>query len=247
MDIQWFSMFVLSIAALYSSTDFGGASGYLTAMSLFSIPATVMASTALVPNILVSSISFTNHNHAGYLMPKLLVPFLITSVLAAFLGGYMKVSEEIYATSLYIVLTYLALRMSFFWTPAEVADWEAHPVFLWAVLLSGAVIGLLSRMIGMGGGIFLSMLILLMQWGTPKEAVVATSRFIVINSVSGLAGRILGSTLQFGLWLFPAGLSGTLIGSRLGATRFSGVVAYSALGIILTIALSTYWLNTLFV
>lgn len=151
MDIQWLSMLVLFIAALYSSAGFGGASGYLTAMSFFSIPTAVMASTALVLNILVSSISFTNYNHAGYLKPKLLVPFLITSIPAAFIGGYVKVSEEIYTISLYIVLTYLALRMLFSRTPTEAADWEARPISLWAALLSGAVIGLLSGMLGMGG------------------------------------------------------------------------------------------------
>lgn len=249
MDIQWLSMLVLFIAALYSSAGFGGASGYLTAMSFFSIPTAVMASTALVLNILVSSISFTNYNHAGYLKPKLLVPFLITSIPAAFIGGYVKVSEEIYTISLYIVLTYLALRMLFSRTPTEAADWEARPVSLWAALLSGAVIGLLSGMLGMGGGIFLSPLILLMQWGTSKEAAASASGFIAINSVSGLVGRILGGTLQFGefgLWLLPAGLLGALIGSRLGSARFSGTGVRRALGIILTIAVSTYWLNTLF-
>lgn len=249
MNTPVLSVLVFIIATLYASAGFGGASGYLTAMSFFSIPVNVMASTALVLNILVSSISFTSYTRAGHLKPKLLVPFLITSVPAAFLGGFMKISEQTYTTLLYVVLTYLAVRMLFFRTPAESAEWEARPVSLWAALLTGATIGLLSGMLGMGGGIFLSPLILLMQWGTSKQAAASAGGFIAINSVSGLVGRILGGTLQigqFGLWLLPAGLLGALIGSQLGAIKFSGAGVRRALGIILTIAVGTYWLNTLF-
>lgn len=240
------SILVFIIATLYASAGFGGASGYLTAMSFFTIPVKVMASTALVLNILVSSISFTSYTRAGYLKSKLLVPFLITSVPAAFLGSYMKISEQTYTTLLYVVLTYLALRMLFFRTPTESAEWRGRPVLLWAALLTGAIIGLLSGMLGMGGGIFLSPLILLMQWGTSKQAAASAGGFIAINSVSGLVGRILGGTLQFGqfgLWLLPAGLLGALIGSQLGAIQFSGAGVRRALGIILSIAVGSYWLN----
>lgn len=249
MNTPVLSVLVFIIATLYASAGFGGASGYLTAMSFFSIPVNVMASTALVLNILVSSISFTSYTRAGHLKPKLLVPFLITSVPAAFLGGFMNISEQTYTTLLYVVLTYLAVRMLFFRTPAESAEWEARPVSLWVALLTGATIGLLSGMLGMGGGIFLSPLILLMQWGTSKQAAASAGGFIAINSVSGLVGRILGGTFQigqFGLWLLPAGLLGALIGSQLGAIKFSGAGVRRALGIILTIAVGTYWLNTLF-
>ena len=249
MNTSILTVLVFIIATLYASAGFGGASGYLTAMSFFSIPANVMASTALVLNILVSSISFTNYARAGHLKSNLLVPFLITSVPAAFIGGYMKISEQTYTTLLYIVLTYLALRMLFFRTPAESANWESRPITWWAALLTGAIIGLLSGMLGMGGGIFLSPLILLMQWGTSKQAAAAAGGFIAINSVSGLVGRILGGTLQFGqfgLWLLPAGVLGALIGSQLGAIKFSGSGVRRALGIILTVAVGTYWFNILF-
>ena len=250
MTIQWLSILVFFIATLYSSAGFGGASGYLTAMSFFNIPGNVMASTALVLNILVSSVSFSSYNRAGYLKPKLLIPFLITSVPASFIGGYIKVSELTYTTLLYIVLTYLALRMLLFRTPTEADDWIARPISFWMALLSGAIIGLLSGMLGMGGGIFLSPLILVMQWGTSKEAASSASGFIAINSISGLIGRVLGGSLQFGqfgLWLLPAGLLGALIGSRLGATRFSGAGVRRVLGVILTIAVGTYWVNALFI
>jgi uncharacterized membrane protein YfcA len=249
MNTAPLSLLVLLIATLYASAGFGGASGYLTAMSFFSIPVNVMASTALVLNILVSSISFTNYTRAGHLKPKLLVPFLITSVPAAFLGGYMKISEQTYTTLLYLVLTYLAVRMLFFRTPADAEAWDPRPVTWWTALVIGAIIGLLSGMLGMGGGIFLSPLILLMQWGTPKQAAASAGGFIAINSLSGLIGRMIGGTLEigsFGLWLLPAGLLGALIGSQLGAIKFSGAGVRRALGIILTIAVGAYWLNILF-
>jgi len=249
MNTPLLTILVFIIATLYASAGFGGASGYLTAMSFFSIPVNVMASTALVLNILVSSVSFTSYSRAGHLKSKLLIPFLITSVPAAFIGGYLKISEQTYTTLLYLVLTYLAVRMLFFRTPAESSDWESRPITWWAALLTGAIIGLLSGMLGMGGGIFLSPLILLMQWGTSKQAAASAGGFIAINSISGLVGRILGGTLefgQFGLWLLPAGLLGALIGSQLGAIKFSGAGVRRALGIILTIAVGTYWLNTLF-
>lgn len=246
MNTPILMVLVFVIATLYASAGFGGASGYLTAMSFFDIPVNVMASTALVLNILVSSISFTNYTRAGHLKMSLLVPFLITSVPSAFIGGYLKVSEQTYTTLLYVMLTYLAVRMLFIRTPAESADWQARPVSWGVALLTGAIIGLLSGMLGMGGGIFLSPLILLMQWGTSKEAAASAGGFIAINSISGLIGRILGGTLafgEFGHWLLPAGLLGALVGSQLGAMKFSGAGVRRVLGTILAIAVGTYWIN----
>lgn len=249
MNTSLLTMLIFIIATLYASAGFGGASGYLTAMSFFTIPVNVMASTALVLNILVSSISFTSYTRAGHLKRGLLVPFLITSVPSAFLGGYMKISEQTYTTLLYVMLTYLAVRMVFFRTQTESETWTSHRLPLGAAMITGAVIGLLSGMLGIGGGIFLSPLILLMQWGTSKQAAASAGGFIAINSISGLIGRVVSGTLafgQFGWWLLPAGLLGALIGSRIGALKFSNTGVRRTLGVILTIAVGTYWFNTLF-
>lgn len=242
------SLLVFIIAALYSSAGFGGASGYLTAMSFFNIPTNVMSSTALVLNIFVSSIAFTNYARAGHLQPRLLVPFLITSVPAAFVGGYMKVSEQTYTTLLYLVLTYLAIRMTLFPTLSEAADWKARPVTLWAALISGALIGLLSGLLGIGGGIFLSPLIILAQWGNSKQAAASAGGFIAINSFSGLIGRFANGTLAvggFGIPFLVVGLLGALLGSRLGAMKFSSASVRRVLGVVLTMAVGTYWINLL--
>lgn len=246
MNTALLSVLVFVIAALYSSAGFGGASGYLVAMNFFDVPTSVMSSTALVLNIVVSSISFTNYTRAGHFRPRLLLPFLITSVPAAFIGGTVELSEQTYTTLLYLVLTYLAIRMVLFPTLTEAANWTPRPVPLWAALFSGAAIGLLSGMIGIGGGIFLSPLIILLQWGNSKQAAASAGGFIAINSISGLIGRLTNGTLafgEFGLSLFAVGLLGALIGSQLGAIRFSGAGVRRALGTILTIAVGTYWFN----
>lgn len=246
MNITLLSVFIFIIAALYSSAGFGGASGYLVAMNFFDVPANVMSSTALVLNIVVASISFTNYTRAGHLRLRLLLPFLITSVPAAFIGGTVELSERTYTNLLYLVLTYLAIRMVILPTLTEAANWTARPIPLWAALFSGAAIGLLSGMIGIGGGIFLSPLIILMQWGDSKQAAASAGGFIAINSISGLIGRFTSGMLAFGEFGFPllvVGLLGALIGSRLGAIKFSGAGVRRTLGTILTIAVGTHWFN----
>jgi hypothetical protein len=241
-------LLVFVIALVYSSAGFGGASGYLVVMNFFGIPANVMASTALVLNIFVSSISFTSYARAGHFRPRLLLPFLITSIPAAFIGATLKIPEQTYTTLLYIVLTYLAIRMVLLPTLTEKPNWTARPIPLWAALLSGAGIGLLSGMIGIGGGIFLSPLIILMQWGDSKQAAASAGGFIAINSISGLIGRFTNGMFalgEFGIPVLLVGLLGALIGSQLGAVKFSGAGVRRALGAILTLAVGTYWFKLL--
>lgn len=239
-------LLVFVVAVLYSSAGFGGATGYLLVMSFFGIPPNVMASTALVLNVFVASISFANYMKAGHLRWNLLLPFLVTSIPAAFLGGTMKISEQVYTTLLYLVLTYLAVRMTFFPTLSDSSDWTPRPIPLWAALLSGAVIGLLSGMIGFGGGIFLSPLIILMGWGNSKQAAASAGGFIAINSLSGLMGRFTNGTFafgDFGLPLLVVGLLGAMIGGSLGAVKFSGAGVRRALGAVLVIAVGAFWIS----
>ncbi|HXF84894.1 MAG TPA: sulfite exporter TauE/SafE family protein [Anaerolineales bacterium] len=239
-------LIVFLVAVLYSSAGFGGASGYLLSMSFFDIPANVMASAALLLNIFVSTISFVSYFRAGHFRPKLLLPFLITSIPAAFLGGTFKLTEQTYFTLLYAVLTYLALRMILFPVLSDKSDWTPRPVPLWAALTSGALIGLLSGMVGIGGGIFLSPLIILAGWGNSKQAAASAGAFIAINSVSGLIGRLTSGTFslgEFGIPLLVVGLVGALIGGQLGAVRFSGAGVRRVLGVILSIAVGTFWVS----
>jgi len=244
--ILFFLVFV--VAVLYSSAGFGGASGYLLVMSFFDIPASVMSSTALVLNVFVSTISFLVYFRAGHFRSRLLLPFLITSIPAAFLGGTFKLAEQTYSILLYAVLTCLALRMTFFPVFSDKADWTPRPVPLWAALASGAAIGLLSGMVGIGGGVFLSPLIILAGWGNSKQSAVSAGAFIAINSISGLLGRFTTGTFslgEFGIPLLMVGLFGALFGSQLGAFKFSGAGVRRILGVILIIVVGTYWLSFL--
>lgn len=246
MNITLMSLLVFIVAGLYSSAGFGGASGYLIVMNLFDVPATIMASTALLLNIMVSSISFINYYKAGHFRSSLLIPFLITSLPAAFLGGRIELSSETYSTLLYVVLTYLAFRMVFFPTITETPNWIARPIPTGVALVSGAGIGLLSGILGIGGGIFLSPLIILMGWGNSKQAAASAGGFIAINSLSGLVSRATNGTFvigDFGLPLLIVGLLGALIGSLLGAVRFSSSGVRRALGTILAIAVCTFWVS----
>ncbi len=239
-------LLIFVIAATYASAGFGGASGYLLAMSFFNIHPHVMSSTALVLNIFVSTISFVSYFRAGHFRPKLILPFLFTSIPAAFLGGTLRLSDPIYTTFLYAVLTYLALRLTFFPVLSDKSDWIPRPVPLWAALVSGVVIGLLSGIIGIGGGIFLSPLIILAGWGNSRQAAAASSAFIAISSVSGFIGRVSSGTVAFSPDQIPfvmMGVAGSLLGSSIGAVNFSNTVVRRTLGLILVFVVSIYWLK----
>ncbi|MDD5468042.1 MAG: sulfite exporter TauE/SafE family protein [Anaerolineales bacterium] len=235
---------VAAIAFLYSSVGFGGATGYLAAMALFGLPPQTMASTALILNILVASISFTNYYRAGHLKQRLLWPFLATSIPAAYLGGYLKLSDQIYYTLLYAVLTFVAIRLLFFSNPKQASRTHFQPPPFWAALQTGLGIGLLSGMVGIGGGIFLSPVIILMGWGSPKQSSAVAAAFIVLNSVSGLAGRVIGGNFVFDsscITLIPFGLLGALGGSWFGAQRLSSLSLRRALGMVISFAVTNYW------
>lgn len=231
------------IAFLYASVGFGGATGYLAAMSLFDLPPALMASTALLLNILVASISFSAFYRAGHLRPALLIPFLVTSVPAAFIGGYFKITDDIYAILLYSVLTFVAIRLIFFTTQKD-EHRTLQPAPRLLALGIGLAIGLLSGMVGIGGGIFLSPIIILARWGNSKQASAVSAAFIALNSISGLSGRILGGTFvldTFSLALVPLGLAGALLGSYIGAKRLSSLNLQRALGLVMLLIVGTFW------
>ena len=231
-----------AIAFLYSSVGFGGATGYLAAMSLFGIQPEIMASAALILNVLVAGIAFFSYSRAGHLNLRLLWPFLITSTPAAFVGGYLKLTDQVYFVLLHAVLTFVAIRLLFFSKRLETQTLRLPP--LWTALLVGTGIGLLSGMVGIGGGIFLSPIIIFAGWGAPKQASAVAAAFIVLNSLSGLTGRLLGGNFVFGtlgLTLIPFGLIGALAGSYFGASKLSNHHLRRVLGAIMTLVVTNFW------
>ncbi len=234
------------VAFIYASVGFGGATGYLAAMGFLGMPPQVMSSTALVLNVLVAGISFTSFYRAGHLRRDLLLPFILTSIPASFLGGGFKITDQAYFLLLYAVLTLIAVRLLFSSRSHEDEIGSLRPPQLPPALAIGLGIGLLSGILGIGGGIFLSPVILLLRWGTPKHASAVAAAFIVLNSISGIAGRVIGGNFQldgFGLSLIPVGLAGAVLGSYWGSVRFSGLALRRSLGLVMLIAVGNFWLG----
>ena len=233
------------IAFLYASVGFGGATGYLAAMSLFGVPPQIMASTALLLNILVAGVSFSAFYRAGHLRRDLLIPFLITSLPAAFAGGYFKITDQLYSILLYLVLTFVAIRLLFF-SKLQDASSPLRPFPPGLGLAIGLGIGLLSGMVGIGGGVFLSPIIIITRWGSSKQASAVAAAFIVLNSISGLLGRMFGGTFLVDgltLSLIPLGVIGAMAGSYIGAQRLSGLNSRRALGTVMILVVTNFWLS----
>jgi len=238
-------IFMPLVALLYASFGFGGATGYLAVMSLFGISPQVMASTALVLNIIVAGISFITYFREGHLRGEMLLPFIITSIPAAFIGGSFKISDCIYSVLLYAVLTFVAIDLLFFSKKQDERQ-SLRPVPFWLALVIGFVIGSVSGMVGIGGGVFLSPIILYARWGNSKQTATVAAAFIVLNSISGLLGRFIGGTFVFdgySISLIPFVSVGALAGSWLGAQRISNLNLRRTLGVIMSFAVSNFWLT----
>ena len=216
------SMVFAAVAFVYASVGHGGASGYLAVSALLGQPTGSMATGALLLNLLVAGTSWATFWRAEHGSWNLLVPFLIGSVPAAFIGGMLPVSAHIYRGLLGLTLFAAAFRLC---VPAMQDADQPRPPSMRVAVPVGAGLGLISGIVGVGGGIFLSPLLLLFGWADTKRTAATSAGFIVINSASGLLGRILGGQCAVGPMgqLAIAACIGGIIGSSLGAKRFSSV------------------------
>ncbi|MGH9803646.1 MAG: sulfite exporter TauE/SafE family protein [Candidatus Acidiferrales bacterium] len=228
---------VFLVAIAYSSVGHGGASGYLAVLSFFGLPPAAMAPGALCLNLLVAGISFTAYWRAGHFVFRLLWPFLLTSIPFAFLGGLAAVPVRLYLVLLSAVLIFAAFRL-FVVVPPKEDQSVVIPPRLAVALPVGAGIGFLSGIIGVGGGIFLSPLLILLKWADAKRTAAVSAAFIWINSLAGLYGHLLRKTVDWSglLWLVGAAFAGGLVGSYLGARRFQGVWLRRILAVVLLVA-----------
>lgn len=231
------SVLVFIVAALYSSVGHGGASGYLAVLSFFAVAPATMGSTALTLNVLVAGVALFSYVRAGHLSWKLAWPFVVLSIPAAFIGGLIHVSEKTYFVLLALALVFAAYRLAMSAT-GSMEDTEYKQVKLSASLPAGAAIGLLSGIVGVGGGIFLSPIMLLFRWANAKRTSAIAALFIVVNSLAGLAGRLVKGELAIGIFspLIVIAFLGGLLGSYFGANRFSGIVLRRLLAAVLVIA-----------
>ena len=221
------------MAFLYASVGHGGASGYLAIMAIFAIAPPLMKQTALLLNLGVSLMSFIAFYRQGYFKWNLFWPFALGSIPAAFLGARIPLTDSTYKQILGACLFLAVIRMV-----VTLKESEPRKLNLGLGVLSGSVIGLLSGMIGIGGGIILSPLLLLFRWASLKEAAAISALFIFVNSVSGLAGLktwIPMDQSQMMYWLV-ASLVGGFLGANWGAAIASNVKVKWILALVLIIA-----------
>lgn len=231
-----FSLILAVVAFLYGSVGHGGASGYLALMALFGFSFLVMKPTALILNIFVSGISFYFFRANKYFNWKLFYPFAITSIPAAFLGGGIPINPSLYKQILGIFLFLAILRILGLFGKAPLE--ENKKVSIPLALILGLGIGFFSGMIGIGGGIILSPLILLLGWGNLKESAAVSALFIFVNSISGALGFVLGGgeIPNEALYFIPVALIGGTLGSYYGSSKFSFPVLKYMLSAVLFIA-----------
>jgi len=225
---------ILIVAFLYSSVGHAGASGYIAVMTLFGLAPTVVKPAALVLNILVACLATWQFRQAGHFSWKLFWPFAISSVPFAFLGGYLNLPTQVFKILIGLVLLYSAARFLIRPKPDEEPHSPTKPVSVSV----GAGLGLLSGLTGVGGGIFLTPLVILMRWARTKTASAVSALFILANSISGLLGNMT-STRQLPFFALPlaiAAILGGSVGSYLGSRQFSSLSIKRLLGIVLIIA-----------
>ena len=226
-------MIILSIlffitAILYSSVGFGGGSTYLALLLIWDIPYYIFPVLALLCNIIVVTGNSINYVRAGNHNFKLLIPFLIGSIPMAFLGGTLLINKEIFEILLFLVLSIAGLLLLInnkSYLDKNIIVKKLNSFFS---ILIGSVLGLISGIVGIGGGIFLSPILFLLKADIPKNIVTTASLFILVNSISGILGQltkeIVLNEIKFYWPLFLSVLIGGLFGNYLNLKIFSNRV-----------------------
>ena len=234
-SIILFYILLFLVAFLYSSVGHGGASGYLALMAIFSISPDVMKPTALLLNLFVSLTSFIQFYRGKHFNRKIFLPFAIASVPMAFVGGLISVDAEIYKKLLGFLLLMPIIRFLFF---ANIPVNKIKKSNLVLSVVIGAVIGFLSGLIGIGGGIILSPVLLLLKWTDMKQTAAISALFIFVNSLSGLAGQLtIGVNFSPDMYAYVAvAFVGGVCGAYFGSLKFKHNVLKYMLAIVLMVA-----------
>lgn len=230
-----FYFLLVIVAFLYSAVGHGGASGYLALMALFSFAAETMRPTALLLNLCVSLIAFFQYYRSGYFKWNLFWPFAITSIPAAFLGGLITIDASIYKKILAVLLLFSVVKLFGMKFKTKELLVEQNSILS---LLIGAIIGLFSGMIGIGGGIILSPLVLLLHWANMKQTATLSALFIFVNSLSGFAGLLVKGfeyKNEMGIMLVIAFIGG-IAGSYYGSRKFENALLNKILAVVLIMA-----------
>ncbi len=225
---------VFLVAVLYSSVGHGGASGYLGVMAFLAVAPEVTRPTALVLNLFVASIAFVQFYRAKHFEWKIFLPFAVASVPMAFVGGMIQLPITLYKIILGVTLILAAIRLAI--NLESEREPNAPPV--WICLIIGAILGLVSGLVGVGGGIFLTPILLLFNWTEMKKAAGISALFILVNSISGLLGnraQVLALPSTVWIWITAAVIGG-IIGATMGSFRFNSLTLRRVLAVGLLIA-----------
>tara|TARA_B100000003_G_scaffold179589_1_gene170346 strand:+ start:220 stop:969 length:750 start_codon:yes stop_codon:yes gene_type:complete len=223
-------MIILSIlffitAILYSSVGFGGGSTYLALLLIWGIPYYIFPVIALLCNIIVVSGNSFNYIRAGNLNLKLLIPFLVGSIPFAFFGGSLKINKEVFEIFLFIVLSIAGILLLVKNKSYDSDDLVVNKIKFIYSLLIGSILGFVSGVVGIGGGIFLSPILFLLKAEKPKIIATCASLFILINSISGILGQLTKDNTfneLINYWpLFLSVLLGGFVGNYLNLKIFS--------------------------
>ena len=227
------SIFV--VAMLYASVGHGGASGYLAGMALFSLHPAALKPTALVLNIVVAGVGTWLYVTARQFSWRVFWPFAVTSIPASYLGGCFNLPPHLYRPVLGAILIFAAWRL---FVRTERPDGEIRPPALPVAMIIGAVLGFFSGLIGVGGGIFLSPLMVLLGWARVREVSGIAVLFILVNSVAGLLGHV--SSLQhvpeYAPLLAIMALAGGTLGALGGSRHLPVAAILKAMAMVLVIA-----------
>lgn len=238
LDLALVLPFLFVGALLYSSVGHGGATVYLAIFTLAGYAINPLVTTVLVLNVLAAGIGFWRFTHAGHLRPRILWPFLVTSVPLAFVGGLVPLPSVVRGQILGVLLLVAAVR--FLVIPVVRGPERAFGgVSMYVVApLVGAALGFAAGATGIGGGIFLSPLLVLFRWANVKQAGAVAAIFIVVNSLAGLAARVGRVPIAWDVLLPTAFVVvvGAVVGSWLGAVRVPKAALGNLLGIVLLVA-----------
>ena len=219
-------------AILYSSVGFGGGSTYLALLLIWDIPYYIFPVIALLCNIIVVSGNSFNYVRAGNHNFKLLLPFLIGSVPFAFLGGTLKIEKDIFEILLFFVLSIAGFLLLINNKSYENNNLIVKKLNFFISLLIGSVLGLISGIVGIGGGIFLSPILFLIKAEKPKIIVTTASLFILINSISGILGQLtkenilseVSNYMSLFMCVFVGGLLGNYLNLKIFTSRILAIV-----------------------
>ena len=206
----------LVTAILYSSVGFGGGSTYLALLLIWGTPYFIFPVIALSCNILVVSGSCFNYIRAGNLNLRLLIPYLIGSIPMAYIGGTLPIEKRLFEILLFLVLAIAGALLLFNFKFYEDKQESYRKIPSPVSILIGMILGFISGVVGIGGGVFLSPILFLIKAGRPKHIITSASLFILINSISGIAGQLTKNAILTEVLDYWYLLAAVLIGGQIG-------------------------------